>query len=68
VDCHEAWWDAIVKARMAAGEGTITFTPEFGPEPYMPRLPYTQQPVSDLWEVCLYMAKRFRERFARLHA
>jgi hypothetical protein len=68
VEAHEAWWDAIVRAQATKGESVITFTPEFGPAPYMPALPFTAQPVSDLWEVCLYMTKRFRERFAQLHA
>jgi hypothetical protein len=68
VEKHEAWWDAIIRAQMDRGETLITFTPEFGPAPYMPALPFTGQPVSDLWQVCAYMAQRFRSRFAELHA
>ena len=37
----------------------MTFTPEFGPPGYMPTLPYTKQPVADLWELNAWMARRF---------
>jgi len=62
---HEQWWDAVFRARRAAGSSVVTVTPEFGPPGYMHTLPYTRQPVADLWEVCLAMADRLRERFRR---
>ena len=55
---HEAWWKEIVKVRSAAGQQALTLTPEFGPPGYMHTLPFTKQPVSDLWDVCLWMAER----------
>ncbi|WP_246042158.1 sugar phosphate isomerase/epimerase family protein [Cohnella pontilimi] len=55
---HESWWKRIIQSRLAQGAETITFTPEFGPPGYMPTLPYTRQPVVDLWEVNLWMADR----------
>ncbi len=64
VAAHEQWWDAIIQARRKAGAAVFTFTPEFGPPSYMPTLPHTRQPVADLWEVCLYMANRFKRRYA----
>lgn len=60
---HDAWWDEIVRARWKAGAEAFTFNPEFGPPNYMTTLPYTKQPVADLWEVCLWMAKRFDARY-----
>ena len=63
VAAHEAWWDTIVAARKKAKAAQFTFTPEFGPPKYMPTLPHTRQPVADLWEVCLYMANRFKQRY-----
>jgi sugar phosphate isomerase/epimerase len=63
---HEAWWDRIVRARLTAGAECFTFNPEFGPPTYMPTLPYTNQPVADLWAVCLWMARRFEMRYAAL--
>lgn len=63
---HEAWWDEIVLARLTAGAEYFTFNPEFGPPNYMPTLPHTRQPVADLWEVCLWMARRFVTRYSSL--
>jgi sugar phosphate isomerase/epimerase len=56
---HEAWWAEIIRARQQAGAAFFTFNPEFGPPNYMPTLPYTCQPVSDLWNVCRWMSERF---------
>lgn len=64
VEAHERWWDAIRQARLAASAPHLTATAEFGPPGYMPTLPYTQQPVANLWDVCLYMAGRLRQRWA----
>lgn len=61
LSAHENWWKKIVKHRIGQGADTITFTPEFGPPGYMPTLPYTRQPVADLWEVNLWMAERFKQ-------
>lgn len=66
VAAHEAWWDEIVCARLKAGADHFTFNPEFGPPNYMPTLPHTGQPVADLWEVCLSVAKRFEKRYSEL--
>jgi hypothetical protein len=63
VERHEQWWDAIKAAREVDGTPTLHFTPEFGPHPYMPALPYTQQPVASLWDVNLWMAQRQRRRW-----
>lgn len=60
---HEAWWDAILAARAAAGAEAMTLTPEFGPPGYMPTLPHTGQPVADLWRVCAWMRDRARSRW-----
>jgi len=62
---HERWWDIVWNAQQAAGLTTTTLTPEFGPADYLPTLPYTRQPVADLWDICTWMAKRQAERFAK---
>ncbi|MGW8179591.1 MAG: sugar phosphate isomerase/epimerase family protein, partial [bacterium] len=65
---HEEWWKQIVTERLLAGAEVFTFNPEFGPPGYMPTLPFTRQPVVDLWEICLWMADRFRARFPEMLA
>jgi hypothetical protein len=47
---------------MANGE-TLTMTTEFGPPNYMPTVPFTQQPITDLWAINKYMKDLWRERY-----
>lgn len=60
---HLHWWDQIVAARKAAGAARMTITPEFGPVPYTPTLPYTGEPVSDAWELNVAMRALLRARY-----
>jgi sugar phosphate isomerase/epimerase len=60
VERHEAWWRDIFRRHAEAGVERATVTPEYGPPPYLPTLPGTQDPVADLWEVCLWGAGRMR--------
>ena len=62
---HEAWWDLIIAAHLARREKEFTFVPEFGPPTYMQTNPATGAAVSDLWDVCLWSAERFRGQFGR---
>ncbi len=60
--CHLRWWDQIAAQCRAAGKPTLTLTPEFGPAPYMPLLPYTRQPIANQWEVNVHMMHLLRQR------
>jgi hypothetical protein len=62
---HEHWWDQIWQAQQARGLTVSTLTPEFGPAPYLPLLPFTQAPVANLPDICDWMARRQKERFSR---
>lgn len=64
VDNHLDLWQRIYDARTAAGADTFTITPEFGPWPYMPAMPYTEEPLADTWEVNCYMRDLIRSAFA----
>jgi sugar phosphate isomerase/epimerase len=61
---HERWWQLVWSAQRARGEVETTLTPEFGPPGYLPTLPFTRVPVSDLWGICDWMADRQAARFA----
>lgn len=63
VRAHESWWDQCWRAQEAAGRERMTLTPEFGVEGYLQTLPYTQQPVADLWDICTWQGRRQRARF-----
>ena len=64
VEAHERWWDLCWDAQLRQGRDTLTMTAEWGDEGYLQTLPYTGQPVVDLWEVTCWMAERQRARFA----
>ncbi len=63
LNAHLAWWDRIVALKKTAG-APLTMLSEFGPPPYTPTLPHTREPVSDAWEINVWMMKLFRERYA----
>ena len=65
VEVHESWWDQIRAAQAKRGMEIATLTPEFGPAPYLPVLPYTRTPVADLADICDWMARRQKNRFER---
>lgn len=62
---HEALWERIVTQQLARNQPTI-FTSEYGPPPYLHTIPYTQQPVADMWELGKYTADRFRSQYQTL--
>ncbi len=59
----EGWWDRIIEARKADGREWVTINPEFGPAPYQPSDPQTGKPHADIWEICLWITQRFRDRW-----
>lgn len=57
---HEQQWEQIRQQRAKAGDGVLTFTPEYGPPQYLHTLPHTNVPVADLWDICLWAGQRAR--------
>lgn len=66
VAVHEKWWEMIWQSQQKRGLKLTTLTPEFGPWPYLPCLPYTQMPLASQADICLWQANRQRERFTQL--
>ncbi|WP_127493762.1 sugar phosphate isomerase/epimerase family protein [Paenibacillus glycanilyticus] len=58
------WWGQIAEAMAAAGNASMSLTPEFGPPGYMPQLPFTKQAVAELNEVNQWIAEQVRSQFA----
>jgi sugar phosphate isomerase/epimerase len=52
---HTGWWQKIVDHHLETGKKSLTITPEFGPAPYMPALPFTQQPIGNQWHINMAM-------------
>lgn len=65
LEAHETWWDAIKAAREADETKSLIVTPEFGPPRYMQTKPFSGEPASDLWEICLWMRDRLSGRWGQ---
>jgi sugar phosphate isomerase/epimerase len=65
VDRHLHWWKRIAQTRAQAGAAILTVTPEFGPAPYMPTIPFSNKPVADQFEVNRYMMDLVRRELAQ---
>jgi len=63
VDHFLGWWDRMADSRYKAGASLLTFTTEFGPPPYLPTIPFTNQPVADQFEINNYMKDLLRARY-----
>ena len=63
VKMHIEWWDTIVKRKRAEGK-PITILTEFGPPPYLPTIPYTNQPIANQWDINVYMMQILRKRYS----
>ena len=56
----EKWWQQIIDHKIESGSKNFSITPEFGPAPYMPSMPFTQQPLSNQWEINYSMIQRLK--------
>jgi sugar phosphate isomerase/epimerase len=63
LDFHLHCWDAVVELHKKMQRPVLSFTMEFGPFPYMPQHPYTQQPLSDQWEINWHMKEMLKKRY-----
>lgn len=63
VDAFLSWWDRIVESNAAQGCKLMPLATEFGPQPYMPSVPFSNQPVADQFEINFYMKKLLEERY-----
>lgn len=63
VAAHFEWWDQVVKIKIEQKQ-PLTIKTEFGPPDYMTTVPYTRQPLADLWDINVYMMRILRERYS----
>jgi hypothetical protein len=60
LDKHLGWWNQVIHQRRKDGWAEFTITPEFGPYPYMTILPFNKQPITNQWDVNLFMMEYLR--------
>ena len=51
LEAHRRCWALFSQSQRRRGFAPRTITPEFGPDGYLPQLPFTGQPVADLEEI-----------------
>lgn len=64
LEAHLAWWDSIVDLNKKRGVETLYICPEFGPEGYMPTLPLSNSPITNLWDVNYFMMDLLKKRYS----
>ncbi|WP_028485937.1 sugar phosphate isomerase/epimerase family protein [Thiomicrorhabdus chilensis] len=62
---HQTIWARVWQLQKQSGQTCTSMTPEFGPDGYLHRLPFTQAPIADLWEINQWMAETERAHFQR---
>jgi sugar phosphate isomerase/epimerase len=55
VATHLLLWQEIIDQHKRNNKESLYITPEFGPPAYMHTVPFTNQPVGDVWEQNVYM-------------
>ena len=66
-EAHEGWWEQIWKSQIEQNFEFSSFTPDYGPPPFMHTLPYSNVPVTSLSEICDWQASWVRDRFTKLY-
>jgi len=56
------WWQQIIAAKKKQGQTVFTITPEFGPAPYMPTAPFSQEPLSNQWDNNVFMKDYLKDK------
>lgn len=59
-----AWWQSIINKAKAEGKDTFYICPEFGPQPYIQVLPYSQKPTVDQWDINKKMMEHLKNSIA----
>jgi sugar phosphate isomerase/epimerase len=63
---HLACWQLFTERALTRRAPSPSFTPEFGPDGYVPTLPFTDQPVADLLTINTAMAQWLRRQFSAM--
>jgi sugar phosphate isomerase/epimerase len=64
LDKHTGWWSKVIDQRHKEGWKEFTITSEFGPFPYMTILPFNKRPITDQWDVNVFMMQYLKSAFS----
>ena len=65
VTVFTGWWQRVVDRFIAEERPFLTITPEFGPVPYTWTVPHTGMPVSDFFDINVYMKDYLKKTLVR---
>lgn len=63
LNAHQRWWELIWESQIRRGYTSTTMTPEFGPDGYLHEMPFSKEPVADLWKLNMWMATEEKSHF-----
>ena len=63
LDIFMSWWKRILEIKKQLGQQLFTITPEFGPPPYLPCSPFSQEPLSDAYKNNSYILNALKTSF-----
>lgn len=58
------WWDKIVKINVELKTKILPITTEFGPQPYMANIPFTNKPLYNQFQINCYMKDLLKTRYS----
>lgn len=58
------WWDRIIQVNAKADCKILPITTEFGPQPYMPSIPFTNRPIANDFEINCFMKDLLNDRYS----
>ena len=61
----EGWWDRVIQNCIDQKRHFLAINPEFGPPQYQPFDTVSGEPLSDIWDICLWITNRFKDRWSR---
>ena len=64
LEAYQEWWQLIWESQTARGYSRTTLNPEFGADGYLHKLPFTDTPVANQWDIQRWMAAKEREHFS----
>lgn len=55
LDQYLTWWKGIIQLKQQFNHSELSITPEFGPYPYMPQMPFSKEPLANQEQLNLEM-------------
>lgn len=63
IEKHLSIWDKVVDVKKKQDIAQMTFTPEFGPFPYMQLVPFKNISIANQWEINEYMLNLLKSKY-----